>query len=376
MPAKDTPAGTTDCRVQNNLLDLLIDQLDGEIFILNEDGLCLSSGPKILEGLDKNAEELDGLRQKDLDQERLHCSENAENCPIRVARESGKKAERVCTLVQEDGEVRYINAFCCPFPNPSGKERRYIYIRRDVTEREHMQIYNRQTEKMAALGELSNYMAHEIRNPLFSIGGFANALLRNSSLNDLAREKASIIYDEAKRLDYIITGILNFARPTEQTLTDFAAETVAQQTFELRTLGCEGRGINVILDIEKNLPRAEGNVENFKQSLVNIIKNSLEAMPEGGILTLVVKRAEPFVQIDVIDTGAGMDADLQKQVFNPFFSTKNVAAGLGLAMSRKVIKEMGGDLVLESHKGRGTRVSITLPMALHASQAKHEGEHA
>jgi signal transduction histidine kinase len=281
-----------------------------------------------------------------------------------MTRESGKKAERICTFVQDDGQVRYINAFCCPFPNLSGQERRYIYIRRDVTEREHMGMHNRQTEKMAALGELSTYMAHEIRNPLFSIGGFANALLRNTSLNDLAREKASIIYDEAKRLDYIINGILNFARPTEQTLADFSAETVAQQTIELMTLGSEGRGINVVLEIEKNLPKVDGNAENLKQSLVNIVKNSLEAMPEGGILTLAVKRVDAFVQIEVTDTGAGMDDELQKKIFSPFFNSKGVTTGLGLAMARKVIKGMGGDLSLESRKDSGTRISITLPVAL------------
>jgi signal transduction histidine kinase len=267
--------------------------------------------------------------------------------------------------------VRYIRGACYPVFDTAGEADIFLYVGRDVTAEQQLEKHHRQTEKMAAIGELCMYMAHEIRNPLFSIGGFANALLRNSSLNDPAREKARIIYDESRRLDVILTNMLNFARPTLQPMTAFDAATTARQTIELLTLGCRERNINVILEVEPQLPEAEGNAENLKQSLINIVKNALEAMPDGGILTLSLKRNRDYMQIDVSDTGGGIPADKLPQVFKPFFTTKQSGAGLGLAMARKVIEEMKGSISLESVRGRGTCVSIMLPVAASLSGTPH-----
>jgi signal transduction histidine kinase len=116
--------------------------------------------------------------------------------------------------------------------------------------------------------------------------------------------------------------------------------------------------------VEPQLPEAGGNAENLKQSLINIVKNALEAMPDGGTLTLSLKRNQDYVQIDVSDTGVGIPEDKIPQVFKPFFTTKQSGAGLGLAMARKVVEEMQGSITLESVRGRGTCVSIMLPVAV------------
>ncbi|MDR2800216.1 MAG: PAS domain S-box protein [Desulfovibrio sp.] len=362
-------------RAEDSLFALLMEQVDGEIFILDEEGRFLSAGRKTLENLGLSAERLRGKKFTDLDPATLHCSVEDANRPLLESLENGKKSEHTCVFTQEDGRVRYIAAVCYPVLDPAGRASRFIYIRNDVTERQQLERHERQTEKMAAIGELATYMAHEIRNPLFSIGGFANALLRNPSLNDLAREKARIIYDESRRLDIVLSNILNFARPMEQELSTFAAETVAVQTVELMTLGREDRGINVVLEIESDLPMVRGNAANLKQSLINIVKNALEAMPDGGILNLSVKRGHNFVDIEVKDTGVGIDPSIMDRIFSPFFSTKSSGAGLGLALARKVIEEMGGDLSISSRPGQGTRVIVSMPLAL-AVQKNREGSPA
>jgi PAS domain S-box-containing protein len=340
-----------------------MDQLEGDIIVLDTAGVILDMGRQALESRGLEPGDVIGKKCREIAPKTRLCCAKAEDCSFLEAKRTGKRATHVFTRMLNDGRVRYIRGTCYPVLDATGEADIFLYVGRDVTAEQQLEKHHRQTEKMAVIGELCMYMAHEIRNPLFSIGGFANALLRNVSLNDLAREKARIIYDESRRLDVILTNMLNFARPTLQPIAAFDAATTARQTIELLTLGCRERNINVILEVEPRLPEAGGNAENLKQSLINIVKNALEAMPDGGTLTLSLKRNQDYVQIDVSDTGMGIPADKLPQVFNPFFTTKQSGAGLGLAMARKVIEEMKGSVSLESVRGYGTCVSIMLPVA-------------
>jgi PAS domain S-box-containing protein len=348
-----------------------MDQLEGDIIVLDSDGVILDMGRQALESRGLEFSDVIGKKCRYMARTTQLCCAKAEDCPFLEAKRTGKRAAHVFTRMLNDGRVRYIRGVCYPVFDAAGEADIFLYVGRDVTAEQQLEKHHRQTEKMAVIGELCMYMAHEIRNPLFSIGGFANALLRNASLNDLAREKARIIYDESRRLDVILTNMLNFARPTLQPIAAFDAAATARQTIELLTLGCTERNINAILEVEPQLPEAGGNAENLKQSLINIVKNALEAMPDGGILTLSLKRNQDYVQIDVSDTGIGIPEDKLSQVFNPFFTTKQSGAGLGLAMARKVIEEMKGSITLESVRGCGTCVSIMLPVAASLSGAPH-----
>lgn len=354
--------GDEKLRKAQTLFALLVDQVDGDILILDADGVILDSNHHVTESRGLTQEQILGKTCSDIGID--PCIAGQDQCPYRAARATGKQAQHTFAQTMPNGRVRYTKAQCLPVLDALGGSTQYLYLRRDVTEQQHLEKRLQQTEKMAAIGELSTYMAHEIRNPLFSIGGFANALLRNPSLNDLAREKARIIYDESRRLDLILTSILNFARPTDQTMGVFDTETVARQTLDLMTIGSEERGIILVTDIQANLPKTRGNAENLKQCLINIVKNALEAMPDGGTLTLRAKRQDDYVRLDVEDTGQGIPPELFDQIFSPFFSTKHGGAGLGLAMARKIIDEMGGKVLLDNLPDAGTRVSLLVPVAL------------
>lgn len=359
---------------KEKLFGLLVDQLDSDILILDEGGTIIDANRHAAEIRGMTRIQMIGLNCNDLNGTSRFCLGEEASCPFKTSRTTAKQAQHTFAQTMDDGRVRYTHAVCIPVTDPLGGPSKYLFIRRDITEQRHLEKRLQETEKMAAIGELSTYMAHEIRNPLFSIGGFANALLRNPSLNDVAREKARIIYDESRRLDVILTSILNFARPTEQTMGVFDVDTVARQTIELMTIGGEARGIAVKLQIARNLPKVMGNAENLKQCLINMIKNALEAMPDGGTLTVRAMHSGEYVQIEVEDTGRGIPPNIQDQVFSPFFTTKNGGAGLGLAMTRKVISEMGGQVKLTSQVNKGTRISLYVPVALAVDKESEAGD--
>ena len=356
--------GGENLRKAQKMFALLVDQMEGDILIVDQEGLIVDVNRHVQESRNMTRSQILGKSVESLGISMDACIAGDTDSSYAEARSTGKKAERTSTEVMASGRVRYIHSACFPVMDASGSPSQFLYVRRDVTEQQHLEQRLQQAEKMAAIGELSTYLAHEIRNPVFSIGGFANSLLRNTSLDDTGREKARIIYEESRRLDGILTSLLNFARPTEQTLAVFDPEPVARQTVELMTIGSDERGLAVVVDITPPLPHVEGNPENLKQCLINLVKNAMEAMPDGGTVTLRAHRNNGFVQIDVEDTGQGIAPELHELVFSPFYTTKQQGAGLGLAMSRKVIEEMGGKVVLTSHVGKGTRISLMLPAAL------------
>ena len=356
--------GGENLRKAQKLFALLVDQVDGDILIVDRNGVILDANRHVGESRGLTRNQLIGKSSDELAVSMGLCFAGDGASPYHEAKNTGKAAEHTSTEVMPTGRVRYLQSLCFPVTDTLGNASQFLYIQRDVTEQQHLEQRLQQAEKMAAIGELSTYMAHEIRNPVFSIGGFANSLLRNPSLDDAAREKARIIYEESRRLDGILTSILNFARPTEQTLAVFDPEPVARQTIELMTMGSEERGIRAVVDIAPPLPHVEGNPENLKQCLINLVKNSMEAMPDGGTVILRARRNDGFVQIDVEDDGIGIPPELHDQVFSPFYTTKQQGAGLGLAMTRKVIEEMGGKVSLTSHVGKGTCISLMLPVAL------------
>ena len=208
-------------------------------------------------------------------------------------------------------------------------------LRRDITEDVFLERRLQKSERLAAIGELSMFISHEIRNPLFAIAGFANALLRAKDLGDTSREKAAIILTESKRLDDILKDIINFARPVEGKTGEADLGEVARRTMALVRLGLEKQGISVTLDLDPGAPMARGDPDILTQCLLNCLTNAREAMPEGGSVTVSTGRRGNRVTLAVADTGPGIPPDVLPRVFNPFFTTRDKRAGLGLAMIKK-----------------------------------------
>ncbi|MDR2051242.1 MAG: PAS domain-containing sensor histidine kinase [Deltaproteobacteria bacterium] len=346
----------------------LIDKLDQDVFLLDAEGRIRYVNDFFLDNAEGEREDFLGKICPVLDEEeqgRDADGAGAGSC-LKLARSRGKYVN-VYNRLRGSG-LQYFKLLVFPLPYDKG-EIFYILLREDISSSVQLQQRVMQTEKLAAIGELSTYIAHEIRNPLFAIGGFANSLLRNSTLDESGREKAGIILEESQRLDGILKNILNFSKPVGGSIDALDLGQVAEQTVAIMRMGEEERGISTTLSVSPHLPHARGNADLLKQCLINIIKNAQEAMPSGGSISVGVRRLRDFLELSVRDTGTGMSPEVIRQIFNPFFSTKHKGSGLGMAMTRKIIEDMGGKIEISSEEGRGSLIRVLLLPALAVKSA-------
>jgi len=347
-----------------SLVKSVIDQLREEIALVDGQGLVLDCNKAVLtaQNLPKSAIIGRPLREffrlpegLDGNAEALH--------PLEHALLTGEGSESTLAHVDAEGRLHYTREYVYPIQGDVGSPVNFLCIRRDITSRTQMEQRLQQSERLASIGEMSTYIAHEIRNPLFAIGGFANQLLRIVS-EPAAREKIEIIIEESKRLDGILKSILTFARPVEpgRGLTDLNG--IVRDTMELMGLACENQGIVPTLSLTEDLPLVKAGPELIKQCLINLVKNAVEAMPEGGRLAVRTAMGRTHVLLEVEDTGQGIAPEMRDKIFSPFFSTKGRGSGLGLSMTKKTLDDIGGTVELFSVPGEGTRVTLHLPPQL------------
>lgn len=242
------------------------------------------------------------------------------------------------------------------------------------------------THRLAALGRLSAGMAHEIRNPLSGIGTNAQVLRRRLEPGDPRLRFVDFILEEVTRLDKLIEDLLRFARPPEPRLVVHDLRESVERALALARGRIEKAGINVAVEAEQDLPPAFVDPDQIAQVLLNVILNAVQAMPEGGRLKLLLRSAERlgpvigrpgrragdqdvpagprrrFIEIEVRDTGIGIDrADLPK-LFEPFFTTRPSGTGLGLSTSQALVRQHGGAISIESERGKGTVVTVLMPV--------------
>lgn len=225
-----------------------------------------------------------------------------------------------------------------------------------------------QSEKLAAIGKLSAGIAHEIRNPLTSMKMIIQLLRKKFQQDESAKESLQIILNEIDRLELIISGFLDFARPLELSLKPTNIANVIAEVTSLMQANLKHRKIKLIEKIDENIPEIMLDNNRMKQVLMNIILNSMQAMPEGGTITIQChyNQYEQRIYIEISDTGIGMSQNVLDHAFEPFFSAKSNGTGMGLANVKKIIDLHNGDIKIESAEGKGTRVIISLNASLNA----------
>lgn len=219
----------------------------------------------------------------------------------------------------------------------------------------------RRSDRLAALGQLSAGLAHELRNPLGAIRGSAEILSRTvTAENEVAREVAGFISSEVDRANSLITRFLHFARPLElQPDTADLAHTIDRAIMRVEH---EAPGISIYKNYAPEIPPFRFDAELMESVLYNLILNAAQASPPGGTVTVKTRAKEGLAEISVIDRGSGIDPDNLNKVFNPFFTTKPEGVGLGLAIVAKIVDEHGGKISVESEKTRGSVFHVQLPM--------------
>ena len=243
-------------------------------------------------------------------------------------------------------------------------------IERDLAEREKkdLQLQLSQTEKLAALGRFTANIAHEIRNPLTSVGGFARRLDKVLPPDTREKNYASIIIAEVSRLEKILKNILSFSKETTPDLRKNKLSQVIDQALLINEELFRQKSVDV-KKILADLPEFPFDSDMIIEVLENIFLNAIDSMPDGGEMTVTTEKeagaaGESRALIRIRDTGEGIPADQLETIFEPFYTTKvaDQGTGLGLSITRKIMEALGGSVAIDSSEGRGTVVTLSLPM--------------
>lgn len=238
---------------------------------------------------------------------------------------------------------------------------------RDITERKKMEEQVRRSEKLASMGELAAAIAHEIRNPLGAICNSVGILDTHLKLTGQDKNLLEMIVGQSERLDRIISDFLTFAHPREPSFSLQDIREVVKNTIFLleQDRRCTDQ-IEIKEIYESILPKVYIDTDLIHQVLWNLFINSLQAMPNGGQIRIMVRKTSLFlrdaVEIVISDTGGGIPAHELDKIFEPFYTTKSEGTGLGLSVVQRIIDDHGGTIDAKSKEGKGTTFYIKLPV--------------
>jgi len=227
-----------------------------------------------------------------------------------------------------------------------------------------------ETEKMAALGEISAGMAHEIRNPLVSIGGFARRVHKQVQDDSPLKEYLNVIVDEVERLEKTLRDILDFSQESE--VANFQLwnlHKTIEEAFSYLRLEFEDSNVNVVKEFSE-IPLIYGDHRQIRHLFFNLFLNAKQAMKTGGTLKVrtyfyMEEKDRQCVKVEVNDTGGGIPLNILQNIFNPFFTTKAQGTGLGLSIAHRIIKRHRGDIDVENKPGEGASFIVTFPVLQH-----------
>ncbi|MBM4380238.1 MAG: GAF domain-containing protein [Deltaproteobacteria bacterium] len=245
--------------------------------------------------------------------------------------------------------------------------RLYDSLRQSYAQLEATRAEMVKRERLAALGELSAIVAHEVRNPLgvmFNAVGSLRRMLRDDPRAADAGSLLEIACEECERLDALVTSLLDYSRPLSLSVSPEEVGPLLSQTVS-RALSAlpDASSWNVRLEVEDGLPRAELDARLFRQALENLLMNALQAMPGGGQVEVHASSEGPSLRVDVRDHGPGLAPGLAARIFEPFFTTKAKGTGLGLAVVRRIAEDHGGEVAVAPAPGQGTVFTLRLKFA-------------
>ena len=265
-------------------------------------------------------------------------------------------------FIHKEGHLLTIESHGLPILSHDGVLLGYIGVSRDISERIELTKRVAESQKMAALGQLSAGIAHEIRNSLQVMSGYTQLLSMTEESKE-RKEKIKIIEEHIDRIERILQGISQYVRKTPPKEREKVnPNTIIQEVISLINYRASVDNIHINLHLAEDLPEILVNKDEMYQVFLNLITNARDAMPHGGILTITTKKRKG-VEIIFEDNGVGIPRKIRDKIFNPFFTTKKVGkgTGLGLSITRSIVERYGGTIEVESEEGRGTKFTIKLP---------------
>jgi len=281
------------------------------------------------------------------------------------------------TVRRRNGRTLSVEISAAPLKGGEGKDLGVIAVMRDLTVVRELETRLRRSDRLAALGSLAAGLAHEIKNPLTSLLTFSRHLTRRFDDEQFREKFQSVVPHELQRINGIVERLLELARPSRLTFAAVRLPVLLERVVDLCAHELDGRGVRLTREYARDLPAIWADADALHQSLVNLVRNALDAMPAGGRLVLRVgwagsddivvagarnPGAARRVQIEVEDSGVGIAPEAADRVFNPFFSTKESGTGLGLALTHKIIEDHGGVIDFRAAPGGGTIFRIALAL--------------
>ena len=264
--------------------------------------------------------------------------------------------------LRSNGEEQWLMASTSLLANGEGKRIGALVVFQDITEMKALEEKLRQADRLAALGTLSAGLAHEIKNPLSAIKTFVQ-LLPKKVENPSFMEKFNItVPREIDRINQLVEDLLELTRKRVRPLVDVDVNRLILQTIDLHGEEMERRHIVFESHLSKVLPPVRGDSETLYRAFFNLVINAIQAMPNGGsfYISSELDHVSSGVKIILRDTGIGMDEETSKNLFNPFFTTKDKGVGLGMALAQKIIEDHRGTIEVMSEKGIGTTFVLRL----------------
>ena len=239
----------------------------------------------------------------------------------------------------------------------------------DISEKRGREARLRRAESLASLTTLAAGVAHEIKNPLGSIGIHIQLMQRALDKEkgrrvavDELREYIEVVNEEVDRLNRIVVDFLFAVRPMNVELAESDLNSIVRDMLTFVRYELEENGIELLEELDDSIPPLRLDEKYIKQALLNLVKNAISAMPDGGSLRVATTKRGDETIVQLSDTGTGMSPEVLEKIFEPYFTTKDFGSGIGLTLVYKIVKEHMGDISVVSHQGEGSTFTITLPI--------------
>ncbi len=349
---------------QKYLLNILNDTLDGIISLdANDRIMTWNRGAELIYGY--KASEIVGKHLDILIPANLKKEGELEKIR-QIIKDKGFLRHYETQRITKEGKRIIVDITRTVIKNDEGVIVGFSAIVKDITERKDFERRLMQTEKLTTMGQIAANIAHEIKNPLMGISGSVQVLMKRFKSYPTVWDTLSKIFEQVQRLDSTLKGLLSFARPQTPHFSKGHVNEILDQVLFFISQQAKIKNIGIIKEFSDDIPSISLDPDQIKQVFFNIILNAIQAMPEGGQLKISTFSSngsgKNSVRVTVTDTGPGISNDLKDEIFKPFFTTKSKGTGLGLVISRNIVKVHRGSIDFNSETDKGSTFEIKLPV--------------
>lgn len=364
------------------IVESIFSSMQDRVVIMQPNFKILDANEALLQSVGMNKEDVIGKYCYQISHQSPHpCNEKGDLCPLRESLKTSRAAHAIHEHFGRDNRTSYCEVSTMPLKNDKGEVELILEIIRDITDELEKRVEQRtQTltknlarliheDKMVALGKLVASAVHEINNPLSGIHALSRLMYERLAEGTLTEEDTeqfkyylNLIDTESARCSTIVSNLLSFSRQQKMEHRLFKLNELIRKVVSLFGHKMELQHVRLNLDLAENLPQLLGDPGQIQQCLVNLLFNAMEAMPDGGQITIRTRweESQNLIRLEVEDTGPGIPEEMMSRIFEPFFSTKDQDKGVGLGLSvvYGIIKDHHGSIYVKSEVGKGSNFII------------------